>query len=102
MSSCSRSMRSRLRADNASNRTIFSPGVVIRHEGYVLRIGLDNGGNGVTLVLMATEKNGTLVRTDLTKREYARIRKQAIDADKSVGAFVGDTLRQALLKGSRP
>jgi hypothetical protein len=51
---------------------------------------------------MATEKNGTLVRTDLTKREYARIRKQAIDADKSVGAFVGDTRRQALLKGSRP
>jgi hypothetical protein len=51
---------------------------------------------------MATEKNGTLVRTDLSKREYARIRKQAIDADKSVGRFVGDALRQALLKGSKP
>jgi hypothetical protein len=50
---------------------------------------------------MATEKNGTLVRTDLSKREYARIRKQAIDADKSVGQFVGDTLRVALLKGAK-
>ena len=50
---------------------------------------------------MATEKNGTLVRTDLTKREYARIRKQAIDADQSVGKFVGDTLRGALLKGAK-
>lgn len=50
---------------------------------------------------MATEKNGTLVRTDLTKREYQRIRKQAIDADQNVGKFVGDTLRAALLKGAR-
>ena len=49
---------------------------------------------------MAT-KNGTLVRTDLSQREYARIRKQAIDANQPVGQYVGEALRVQLLKGAR-
>jgi hypothetical protein len=62
---------------------------------------LDNGCERCYSRSMATVNNGTLVRTDLTKREYARIRKQAIDADQPVGQFVGDTLRNALLKGAK-
>ena len=48
---------------------------------------------------MATEKNGTLVRTDLTRAEYAEIRKQAIDKGQHVGAYVGAALRRGVLKG---
>jgi hypothetical protein len=50
---------------------------------------------------MATKKNGTLVRTDLTTREYQRIRKQAIDAGEFTSKYVGDALRAALLKGAK-
>lgn len=46
---------------------------------------------------MATN-NGTLIRSDLTKAEYAEIRKQAIDKGQHVGAYVGAALRRGLLK----
>jgi len=50
---------------------------------------------------MGTRENGTLIRTDLTAREYARIRKQAIDAGEHVGKYVGAALRAQLLKGAK-
>ena len=47
---------------------------------------------------MATRKreNGTLVRSDLTRDEYAEIRKVAIDRGLNVGKLTGNHLRKLI------
>jgi hypothetical protein len=50
---------------------------------------------------MATKENGTLVRTDLTRDEYAEIRKAAIDKGQHGRKFCGDLLRRGLPKGGK-
>ena len=45
--------------------------------------------------------NTVLVRAKLTAKEWARIRKLAIDREMPVSQLAGDALR-ALLKGAKP
>jgi hypothetical protein len=43
-----------------------------------------------------------LVRAKITAAEWARIRKRAIDAGVPASQWIGDALRDALLKGAKP
>lgn len=42
------------------------------------------------------------IRAKLTEREWATIRKLAIDRGVTTSTLVGDALRRALLKGAKP
>ena len=43
-----------------------------------------------------------LIRAKITQAEWLRIRKKALDAGVPASVWVGDALRDALLKGAKP
>ena len=47
------------------------------------------------------ENKGTLVRTDLSREEYAELRKQAIDAGEKISTYAGAHLRTLIPKRKR-